>query len=58
MDEEVLACIQAAVNLARDRQLRTVVSLKAALLNAGFELPVINEAVKFWADYEASKKAA
>jgi len=55
LHEGDLAVIQHAVQLARDRQIRRVETLKSALQRQGYEKREIEAAIGFWAHYEQTK---
>ena len=58
MSETDLAAVQAAVRLARDRQIRRKEVLHQALTRNGFSDEEAGRALKFWGEYERSKKRA
>lgn len=55
MTESQFACLQRAVNLARDRQITKVTVLTASLRQEGFSPDDIEGAISSWANYESQK---
>lgn len=58
ISEDGFVCLQSAITIARNQQIRRLEALKKALLDHGFSKDVVEEAVLFWADYEAVKDRA
>jgi hypothetical protein len=52
MTDTGFACLQRAVNLARDRQIQSAASLVSALEGENWTQEEIDEAIKAWAEYE------
>jgi hypothetical protein len=55
MSDEVFACLQDAVNLARTEQIRSLDALKSRLGQYGYSMEDIGKALFFWAQYEQGK---
>lgn len=56
MTDEAYIALRAAVNLARNKQVRCLSTLKRLLTQHGFQQEHISEAIKIWANYERSKQ--
>jgi hypothetical protein len=52
MTDSGFACLQRAVNLARDRQIQNAASLVSALERENWTKEEIDEAIKAWSDHE------
>lgn len=55
MEDDVFYTLRRAVALAKERQLRSVDALKAALRQEGHDATSVDRAVEAWAAYERSK---
>jgi hypothetical protein len=56
MTEDAYQALRAAVNLARNEQVRNVAALKSRLRQMGHSDEAATEAIKTWADYERLKR--
>lgn len=56
MTEDAYQAPRAAVNLARNEQVRNVAALKSRLRQMGHSDEATREAIKTWANYERAKQ--
>jgi hypothetical protein len=56
MPDDVFEAVRAAVQIAKDRQIRSLKNLESILLREGFAADAVKQAIQFWADYEGSKQ--
>ena len=57
MSDQVFACLQAAVTIARNRQVPKVASLKLRLAEHGYDDETIKQAIDLWLNYEKENHA-
>jgi hypothetical protein len=56
MNVETFYCVQDAVRLAKQYQIKTVDGLRGHLSGLGYKPETVQNAIEEWANYEASKR--